>query len=251
MQIIIGATIGMTAIKVWYISNIFWGIIDLDSFFIEIFNYKVYLISLFFTIVWYVFIFNSLNWTDGIQWNTSGLSIISFLVILFLWVKLYFTDTYEWGVENAKFVIMISSILVGIIIPFFYFDYKEKILMWDSGTMFLAFMLASLAIVSGWKIATVLVVFGIYSIDAIYVILNRIKNKKNPLSWDYTHLHHRLLNIGLSKNMVLAFVFSFSFIFGMSSLFLDKNWKVVLFISMVLLVVFAPKLISKYIKLWK
>jgi UDP-N-acetylmuramyl pentapeptide phosphotransferase/UDP-N-acetylglucosamine-1-phosphate transferase len=48
--------------------------------------------------------------------------------------------------------------------------------------MFLGFMLASLAIISGGKIATVLVVFGIYSIDAIYVILNRLKNKKSPFS---------------------------------------------------------------------
>jgi UDP-N-acetylmuramyl pentapeptide phosphotransferase/UDP-N-acetylglucosamine-1-phosphate transferase len=48
--------------------------------------------------------------------------------------------------------------------------------------MFLAFMLSSLAIISGGKIATVLVVFGIYSVDALYVIFHRLKNKKNPLS---------------------------------------------------------------------
>lgn len=251
MQITIGATIGMTAIKVGYVSNIFGGIIDFDSFFLQILEYKIYVISLVFTIIWYVFIFNSLNWTDGIQGNTSGLSIISFLVILFLWIKLYFTDTYEWGIENAKFVIMMASILVGIIIPFFYFDYKEKILMWDSGTMFLAFMLASLAIISGGKIATVLVVFGIYSVDAIYVILRRIKNKKSPLAWDFTHLHHRLLDIGFTKNWVLGFVFFFSFVFGISSLLLDKIWKIVLFIVIVGLVVFAPKLIAKHRKIWK
>lgn len=43
--------------------------------------------------------------------------------------------------------------------------------MWDSGTMFLGFMLATLAIISGWKIATVLAVFGIYAVDAIYVVV--------------------------------------------------------------------------------
>lgn len=248
IQIIIWATIWLTAIKVWYISNIFGWVLDLDNYFLEILNYKIYIVSLIFTIIWYVFIFNSLNWTDGITGNTSWLSIISFFIIFLLGYNLYSTDNYIWGVKNAEFIMYLSFILVWIILPFFYFDYKEKILMWDSGTMFLAFMLATLAIISGGKIATVLVVFGIYSIDAIYVIFNRIKNKKNPLSWDFTHLHHRLLNIGLSKDMVLIFVFISSFIFWFSSLFLDKLWKIILFVIIIFFVIFIPKIISKIIK---
>jgi UDP-N-acetylmuramyl pentapeptide phosphotransferase/UDP-N-acetylglucosamine-1-phosphate transferase len=53
----------------------------------------------------------------------------------------------------------LSTILVSILIPFWFFDVTEKILMGDSGTMFLGFMLASLAIISGGKVATVLAVF--------------------------------------------------------------------------------------------
>ncbi len=248
IQIIIGAIIGLTAIKVWYISNIFGWIIDLDSFFIEIFQYKIYVISLLFTIFWFVFIFNALNWTDGIQGNTSGLSIISFFVLFLLWGKLYFTDEYSGWIENAKFILSITTILIAILIPFFYFDFKEKILMWDSGTMFLGFMLASLAIISWGKIATVLVVFGIYAIDAIYVIVTRIKNKKNPLSWDFTHLHHRLLDLWWTKNQVLTFLFTFSFLFWVSSLFLDKTWKILLFVFMIFFVIFFPRILAKFLK---
>jgi UDP-N-acetylmuramyl pentapeptide phosphotransferase/UDP-N-acetylglucosamine-1-phosphate transferase len=47
--------------------------------------------------------------------------------------------------------------------------------------MYLGFMLATIAIIAGGKIATVLVVFGIYSVDAIYVIFSRLLAKKNPL----------------------------------------------------------------------
>lgn len=43
----------------------------------------------------------------------------------------------------------ITLILVGILIPFWWFDIREKILMGDSGTMFLGFMLATIAIISG------------------------------------------------------------------------------------------------------
>ena len=75
----------------------------------------------------------------------------------------------------------ITLILLGILIPFWFFDMQEKILMGDSGTMFLGFMLATIAIISGGKIATVLVVFGIYAVDALYVVIRRIMRRKNPL----------------------------------------------------------------------
>lgn len=252
IQIIIWAVIWITSIKIGYISNIFWWIIDLETYNFSILNHTIYLIPLIFTIIWYVFIFNALNWSDWIQWNTSWLSIISFLILFLLWFILFWRDNYEWGIENAEFIMNISLILVWIILPFWYFDYNEKILMWDSWTMFLWFMLATLAIIAGWKIATVLVVFWIYSVDAIYVIIRRILNKKSPLSWDFTHLHHRLLDIWLTKKQVLLSVYSLSFFFWLTALFLDKSWKIIVFWIIIIVVVFINKIMETLIlKKWK
>jgi UDP-GlcNAc:undecaprenyl-phosphate GlcNAc-1-phosphate transferase len=247
-QIIIWAVIWITSIKIWYISNIFWWIANLETHYIEIFNHTIYLIPLFFTILWYVFVFNALNWTDWIQWNTSWLSIISFFILFLLWIILFERDNTEALLKNAQFIMWISIILVWIIIPFWWFDVREKILMWDSGTMFLWFMLATLAIIAWWKIATVLVVFWIYSVDAIYVIIKRLLNKKNPLEWDFTHLHHRLLNIWLTKNKVLALVYSLSFLFWLTALFLDKTWKIIVFLIIVVVVIFINKIVETLIK---
>jgi len=246
-QIIIWAVIWITSIKIWYISNIFWWIANLETHYIEIFNHTIYLIPLFFTILWYVFVFNALNWTDWIQWNTSWLSIISFFILFLLWIILFERDNTEALLKNAQFIMWISIILVWIIIPFWWFDVREKILMWDSGTMFLWFMLATLAIIAWWKIATVLVVFWIYSVDAIYVIIKRLLNKKNPLEWDFTHLHHRLLNIWLTKNKVLALVYSLSFLFWLTALFLDKTWKIIVFLIIVVVVIFINKIVEALI----
>ncbi|MDP5038860.1 MAG: undecaprenyl/decaprenyl-phosphate alpha-N-acetylglucosaminyl 1-phosphate transferase [Candidatus Gracilibacteria bacterium] len=247
IQIIIGITIGATAIKIGYISNIFGGIIDLDNYFIEIFFFKIYIISMIFTVIWYVFIFNAVNWTDGIPGNTSGLSIINFLVLFLLGIILFNRD---FGnillMQNSEFIKTLSVIMIGILIPFWFFDVREKILMGDSGTMFLAFMLASLAIISGGKIATVLIAFGIYTVDAFYVILKRILNKKNPLKGDLTHLHHRLLSLGFSKNKTLIFVYSFSLLFGLIGLFLDKLGKIILFIFIIFFVIFITRVINKF-----
>lgn len=255
-QIIIGAVIWVTSIKIWYISNIFGWIANLETYYFQLFDYTIYIIPLFFTILWYVFVFNALNWTDWIQWNTSGLSIISFSILFVLWVILFWRDDYEWWIKNAEFIMWISIILVWTLIPFWWFDVKEKILMWDSGTMFLWFMLATLAIIAWWKIATVLVVFGIYFVDAIYVIIKRLLNKKNPLQWDFTHLHHRLLNIWLTKNQVLWLVYSLSFLFWLTALFLDKTWKIIVFWIIVVVVVFINKIVEtiilkRKIKKWK
>lgn len=248
IQIIIWWVIWITSIKIWYISNIFGWIIDLETYYFQIFNYTIYLIPLLFTIIWYVFIFNALNWTDWISWNTSWLSIISFSILFFLWIILFNWDNYEWWIENAIFIMKSSLILVWIIIPFWYFDVKQKILMWDSGTMFLGFMLASLAIIAWWKIATVLVVFWIYSVDAIYVVVKRILKKKNPLKWDFTHLHHRLLDIWLSKKWVLTLVYSLSFLFWLTWLFLDKTGKIIVFWIIIIIVIFLNKIVEVVLK---
>jgi UDP-GlcNAc:undecaprenyl-phosphate GlcNAc-1-phosphate transferase len=244
IQIIIWLIIWITSIKVDYISNVFWGVIDLKTYFVTIFWLQIYLIPIFFTIIWYVFVFNALNWTDWIQWNTSWLSIISFFIIFLLWLKLYYSDFDQLKKDNSIFIISITVTLIWILIPFWYFDIKEKILMWDSWTMFLWFILATLAIISGWKIATVLVVFGIYSVDAIYVLLNRIYNWKNPLKWDYSHLHHRLLKIWLTNKQVLTLVYILSFFFWFTALFLDKTWKIVVFIIIIVVVVFINKILE-------
>lgn len=249
LQIIIGATIGITSIKIGYVSNIFWWVLELETLSYVIAGKEIFIIPLIFTIFWYVFVFNALNWSDGIGGNTSGLSLICFFVIFLLWTKLYFTDTYEGGIENAQFIMYMSSILVWILIPFFYFDYKEKILMGDSGTMFLAFMLATLAIISWGKIATVLAVFWIYAVDAVYVILRRLSRGKNPMKWDFTHLHHRLEKIGFSHNQVLTLVFSLSFFFWVTALFLDKTGKIIVFMIIAVFVIFLSYIGEKVKKI--
>ena len=254
IQILIWAVIWITSIKIGYISNIFGWIIELETYYFTLFHLDIYLIPLFFTIFWYVFIFNALNWSDGLQWNASWLSLISFIIIFLLGALLFYGDDYEWGIKNAEFIMGITAILIGTLIPFWYFDFKEKILMWDSGTMFLGFMLASIAIISGWKVATVLVVFGIYSVDAIYVIIRRLLKWKNPMRWDFTHLHHRLMDLGITKNQVLTLTYSLSFLFGISALFLDRAGKIIVFAIIVVVVVFMNKLVEVFKhkkKLWK
>jgi UDP-GlcNAc:undecaprenyl-phosphate/decaprenyl-phosphate GlcNAc-1-phosphate transferase len=245
LQILIGAVIWITSIKIGYISNIFWWILYLDHYYFVLWSIKIYIIPLVFTIAWYVLVFNSINWSDAVPWVTSGLSIIALLIIFILTVKLYFLDTSLVAKENSIFVLQILSILIPSILLLWIFDVKKKFLIWDSGTMFIAFMIATLAIVSGWKIATVASVLGIYLIDAFYVIFMRLYNKKNPLKWDMIHhLHFRLWKMWFSPNFIRWFVYSFSFLFWLWAIFFDKIWKIILFVILTIIIIFITKIVS-------
>lgn len=250
IQIIIWTIIWLTSIKVGYIENILWWFIDLSNYKINIFWNEIFYISTFFTMVWYVFIFNSLNWTDWITGNTAWISIISFLIMLFLATKLYFLDDTIALKDNSIFIIQISLILIWILIPFWFGNVREKYLMWDSGTMFLGFMLSSMSIIAGWKIATALIVFWIYSVDAVYVILKRIQAWKNPLNWDRRHLHYRLIDAWFTKTQTLVYIYLSSLFFGILSLFCDRNWKIIIFLFIIFFVILNPLLLLKNRK-WK
>jgi len=91
----------------------------------------------------------------------------------------------------------------------------------------------------------VMVVFGIYIVDAVYVIIQRLLQGKNPLEGDQTHLHHRLLALGWSKYAILGYLTSASLAFGIASLFVGKMGKIALFAGIIGLVILSPYLLSK------
>lgn len=82
---------------------------------------------------------------------------------------------------NSVFVLTHLSVLIPTCIVFWKYDIGKKFISGDAGTMYLGFMIATLSIVSGGKIATIAIVMGVYLIDAFYVIACRLKNGKNPM----------------------------------------------------------------------
>ncbi len=245
MQVLVGLIIGLTSIKISYVSNIFGGILYLDFFSVSLFGYEVFLIPLFFTVFWYVLVFNSVNWSDGVPGLTVGLTTITLFVILISTIRFYLLDTTPALRQNSIFVFGVLAIVIPPLIWAWYYNLTPKMLLGDSGTMFLAFMIASLAILVGGKIATVATALGVYLVDAIYVIFARIFNGKNPLKGDRIHhLHYRLKAIGMSDAFIRNFVYSIALFFGISAVFLDKIGKIILFVALVLVIVFITKILS-------
>lgn len=185
MQIGVGAIIGLTSIKIAYMTHIFGGIMQLDSFFwtfhIGTLAMTVYWIPVIVTILWYVVVFNAVNFSDGVPGLTGGFALISFIILAALALKLYLTDTSLNSQEDSRFLLS----LLAIIIPITFFltraDISRSLIMGDSGTIMLAFLIATLAIIAGGKIATAMSVLGLYLIDFVYVITARILKGQNPM----------------------------------------------------------------------
>lgn len=148
MQIGIGAIIGITSIKISYISNIFGGVLYLDQYYIILGSLQIYLIPLIFTIIWYVIVFNSVNWSDGIPGLTSGLSFVTLLVMTILTIKLYLIDASSLSQANSTFVLFCLAIFIPSVLIGWLYNIKPQVLLGESGTMFIAFMIATLAIIA-------------------------------------------------------------------------------------------------------
>jgi UDP-GlcNAc:undecaprenyl-phosphate GlcNAc-1-phosphate transferase len=105
-----------------------------------------------------------------------------------------------------------------------------------SGANIAGFMLAVLSIMSTTKVGTLLVVLGVPLVDSGYTLIRRIASGKSPFWGDRGHLHHKLLEAGLSKRQVASLYWLFSAILGAAALSLNTTFKFYTIIFIVFLV---------------
>ncbi|MBP9779419.1 undecaprenyl/decaprenyl-phosphate alpha-N-acetylglucosaminyl 1-phosphate transferase [Candidatus Gracilibacteria bacterium] len=249
LQIFVGLVIGITSIKITYISGIFGDIMKLDEFYVQLMilgdTYNIYYIPLIITIAWYVLVFNSVNFSDGIPGLTGSFSLVSFIIMGGLALKLYLVDQNPLIQENSKFMLTFLAIIIPTTFFMTRLDMKRSGLIGDTGTIMLGFILATSAIIVGGKIATAMSVLGIYLIDALYVIGIRIMKGKNPMKGDRTHhLHFRLLELGLSQSFIRNLICGLAFLFGIGAIFMNTTGKIILLIFMTVTTLGLTKILS-------
>lgn len=153
------------------------------------------------TIAWVVFLQNALNWFDGLKGlcvGTAGIGFLALGILSLFWPELFFDPAQITATKSSFW-------LAGICLGAFPFFFRGKILLGDTGSQTLGFLLAVFSIISGAKIATTLIVLAIPLLDTMAVILRRIFiDKKSPFSGDGKHFHHQLSQkFGESKSVLL------------------------------------------------
>lgn len=157
------------------------------------------------TILFIVAIINCINLIDGLDGLAAGLSVIYFATIGIVIVG--FMHTFDLDA-------IITFIMLGATLGFLCHNFHPaKIFMGDTGSMFLGYIIAIIALL-GFKnvtLTTLLVPICLLAIpimDTLFAIIRRIVNKKPIGKPDKQHLHHQLLNLNLShRNTVLLIYF--------------------------------------------
>lgn len=238
MQVVAALLLVFAGIGINSISNPFGGPLVLDhnvfSFTLDDILVNVSVLGAIFTVIWVVSVVNTMNFLDGLNGLPSGVTAIAALTLFFLSTR----PDIHYDISTQVPVATMSIILFAVCFAFWFFDfYPAKILMGDTGSVFLGFTLATLAIFSGGKVATAFLVLGFPILDAGWVILRRIVEGKSPFKGDLKHLHHRLLEAGFGHRKALFLIYALCAMFGGTAVFLEGKAKVyalvVLFLFMV------------------
>lgn len=147
------------------------------------------IISFALTVFWILAVQNALNWFDGIKGLAPGVTGVAFLALgaLGLMRPELFYDPQHTSLTVANLY------LAGVALGGLLWYLRGSILLGDTGAQGLGFLLAVMAIFSGAKIATTVLVLALPLIDFVLVIGRRIfLEKKSPFSGDQKHLHHKM-----------------------------------------------------------
>lgn len=214
----------ISGIGIAFLTNPFNGVLDLSyprlefTFLGEI--RTIWVLSDLFALFWLVFLMNILNMgAKGVDGQLPGVVAISAITIAALSLK-YSADITQWP------VIILAAITAGAYIGFLPWNFfPQKIMPSHSGSTLAGYLLGVLAILSTTKVGTLLVVLGIPTVDTIYTIVRRIVAGKSPVWGDRGHLHHKLLDSGMSKRKVVLFYWLSTGTLGILALNLNSSYK--------------------------
>jgi len=164
-----------------------------------------------FTIIGIVGLINAINLLDGMDGLAGGvctIATVSFAII-----------SHASG-NQTLFPLTVA--LLGSLLGFLRFNnYPASIFMGDSGSLLLGYCMGTFSIMlAGGGILPVspylpLMILGVPILDTLVVMTNRKRNGKPLFQPDKTHLHHRLLGMGVGHKMTVLIVFGVTYLLNM------------------------------------
>lgn len=231
-QLMIVMAVYLAGVKLQYITNPAGGIFSFE-------NGGLYFLGSAISIIWVIFLMNAINFADGMDGVAGGITLIASATIFLISLR---------PEVNQPPVGIITAALVGALFAFLIFNFNPaKIIAGTSGSMFMGFILAVLAIFAGAKIATTLLVLAVPILDAFWVIGERIRRKKSIFLPDQSHLHFRLLQLGWSVKKIVWFYYLVTLVIAILSLNMRALGKFTTLIIFACLFVFVLMTIEKKI----
>jgi UDP-GlcNAc:undecaprenyl-phosphate/decaprenyl-phosphate GlcNAc-1-phosphate transferase len=187
------------------------------------------------TIFWIVGMINSINWIDGLDGLSTG---VAFIAAVTLGIISLTTDVRQ------PLIAVLCFTLAGALLGFLRWNFNPaSIFTGTSGVQFVGYTLAVLAILGTAKVAVALLVLGVPIIDTFWIIVRRIQQGRSPFSPDRTHIHHRLLDLGLSHRQTVLAIYGICLALAVLSLLLSGVTQLYAFLGIFVafgLILFLP-----------
>lgn len=170
------------------------------------------------TFLWIIGITNSLNLIDGMDGLSSGIAAIASCTLGII--------ALQNGRLDSAFI---SFFLMSSVLGFLPYNFPPaKIFIGDSGALFLGGVLAAVSVEGALKSATTftlavpILILGVPILDTFFAIVRRKKNGIPITHPDRGHLHHRLLEKGLSHREVVLVFYVISASFSIFAIVIDR-----------------------------
>lgn len=223
LQIIPAVIAVLSGIGIDFITNpLGGGILRLDLPQFLFLGYELNPIADLFAVIWIVWMMNMVNWSKGVDGQMPIITLVAFLTIGYVSFNFF-----NLGDQSQYLPTLLAFICAGASLGFLVFNWHPaKIFPGFSGSTILGFMIAVLSIFSTAKLAIALLVLLVPATDFFYTFFRRIIEKKSPLKGDQKHLHHLLLERGLSQAQVSLLYALSCAILGLLALNLESQGKI-------------------------
>ena len=166
------------------------------------------------TVFWVLLITNAFNLLDGLDGLAAGSALFSSLVV--------FIVSLVTGNTLAE---VVTIALAGAIVGFLRYNFNPAtIFLGDCGSLVIGFVLSAVSLASSEKASTAVAVaipvvsFGLPILDTFMAVLRRFLNGKPLFRADDEHIHHKLLQRGLSHRQAVVVLYAVSACFALISL---------------------------------
>lgn len=168
------------------------------------------------TVIWVLAITNAFNLIDGLDGLAAGSALFSTMVAFVVAL-----------LHGQPLVELMTIALAGAILGFLRYNFNPAtIFLGDSGSLLIGFLLSALALYGADKAPTIVAVaipivsFGLPILETILSIIRRLISGRPVFTADREHIHHKLLQHGLTHRQVVILLYGVSAGFAMLSLFL-------------------------------
>jgi UDP-GlcNAc:undecaprenyl-phosphate GlcNAc-1-phosphate transferase len=153
------------------------------------------------SLLWIVGLINAMNFIDGVDGLAGGIAAL-------IAASYAFISVYHGNIGSATLLCFCLTAVIGGFLVFNAPIPKARIFMGDGGAYFLGFVLAILPLINKGNIqselplpyAAALLIIPIF--DIVAAIWRRLRDKRRIDSPDMSHIHHKLLNLGLKDREV-------------------------------------------------